>query len=477
VWEWFWDWPWDRDGGGLPRSSVDIPWPEGSPVGLRGAAEHMRGAADALDTAHVGCDKLAAIRGSTSAWSGEGYTAFVETMNRGAQPSDVSNAQDVWRRAADACDALADGIEDCQQRIDWCRRRIDDLCLPPGELGDDQRPVVEAIAADAHQAHEDYRRHVQTAEDTFGSLADATVHAEPPPSFWDCVGDSWSWGWHNARDAWNGFFDEGAIFDRVDDLHNPLQAISLAIGENAALLVGLRDGLVEMWDGFVTAAVLTSPQVTTEKIELWNRLAATYQYARQDFRQFEEDMVRAVIDYDTLRRSPGQWTGKLIPSLAVAAIPYAGPAASATSRGAAIAARITHRALSDEAGGTVRISDPLIEAAGGSLAIEGSAFSASEVRIAIMLARQGNEVIVRRPTRARRTSDLLVNGTPYDVYTPTTGDIRSIVIRVAEKGSQVDGGGVVIDLSRSPLTAADLGDILPRVQEATDGVSDIIVFD
>ncbi len=65
---------------------------------------------------------------------------------------------------------------------------------------------------------------------------------------------------------------------------------------------------------------------------------------------------------------------------------------------------------------------------------------------------------------------------PYDVYTPRTGNLNRIVSSIASKGSQVRGGGVVLDLSKSPLSPEQVGDILPRVQGITSHISDIIVL-
>jgi hypothetical protein len=111
----------------------------------------------------------------------------------------------------------------------------------------------------------------------------------------------------------------------------------------------------------------------------------------------------------------------------------------------------------------------------GSLTVVGDGFSESEQAVAQMLAEQGNEVVLREATGVGPTSDLLVNGTPYDVYTPTTSSVDRIVSAVASKGPQVSGGGVVIDLSNSSLTVADLGNILVRVQGVTSQISHIIV--
>lgn len=113
----------------------------------------------------------------------------------------------------------------------------------------------------------------------------------------------------------------------------------------------------------------------------------------------------------------------------------------------------------------------------GSLTVVGTRFSQSERDVAEYLAQQGKRVVLREaPPNAGRTSDLLVNGIAYDVYTPTTGNVGRIVSAIAKKGSQVRGGGVVIDLRDSSLTPADLSNILARVQGITDQISDIIVM-
>jgi hypothetical protein len=111
----------------------------------------------------------------------------------------------------------------------------------------------------------------------------------------------------------------------------------------------------------------------------------------------------------------------------------------------------------------------------GALRIIGDGFSDSERRVAQLLADQGKDVLLREATGPDRMSDLVVNGVDYDVYSPTTGNVDRIVSAVASKGSQVRGGGVVIDLSGSPLEASDLDGILARVQGVTDQITDIVV--
>lgn len=111
-----------------------------------------------------------------------------------------------------------------------------------------------------------------------------------------------------------------------------------------------------------------------------------------------------------------------------------------------------------------------------SLQILGQGFSESEMWVAHHLAAQGRVVVLRQAdSAAGRTSDLLLNDIPYDVYTPVTGNLSRIVSSIAAKGSQVRGGGVVLDLSRSPLTPEGAADLLPRVRGITDQISDIIV--
>jgi RHS repeat-associated protein len=145
-----------------------------------------------------------------------------------------------------------------------------------------------------------------------------------------------------------------------------------------------------------------------------------------------------------------------------------------------VAATVT---VADGGGGSVlskldEITTPKlpISAAEGSLQVIGEGFSDSELYAARTLSAQGRNVVLREATGVGRTSDLLVDGVPYDVYTPTTGSLDNIVSAIASKGSQVNGGGVVLDLSRSPLTSVDRAALRARVRGVTNKVSDIIVI-
>src|SRR5688572_2083174 len=102
-----------------------------------------------------------------------------------------------------------------------------------------------------------------------------------------------------------------------------------------------------------------------------------------------------------------------------------------------------------------------------------------ELRAARRLAALGYRVVLRPPVGRRSpmgsTSDLLVNGLPYDIYSPRSRIARNIVGELAHKGSQAYG--VVLDLSRTPVTSAVLGDILQRARRAGSRLQDVIVLD
>lgn len=115
----------------------------------------------------------------------------------------------------------------------------------------------------------------------------------------------------------------------------------------------------------------------------------------------------------------------------------------------------------------------------GSLVIQaGGKFSASEVAAANYLKDQGYKVILRSPVGARaagQTSDLVVNGVNYDVYTPVTSNVSRIVSAVASKNSQTTG--VVIDLSQTNVVSSQLNNILQRVQGAgASNIKNIIIM-
>lgn len=115
--------------------------------------------------------------------------------------------------------------------------------------------------------------------------------------------------------------------------------------------------------------------------------------------------------------------------------------------------------------------------------IDGGNYSTSEMNAAQYMADLGNTVILRPPTGTRaggKTSDLVVNGINYDVYTPVTSNPSAIVRAVTKKNTQTTG--IVLDLSSTTVTANDLGNILARVRGAIEkeggicNINDIIVM-
>jgi hypothetical protein len=132
-----------------------------------------------------------------------------------------------------------------------------------------------------------------------------------------------------------------------------------------------------------------------------------------------------------------------------------------------------------ESGGTINV----VEGA-GKLTIEaGGTFSQSEINAAKYMQSLGNNVELRMPVGTRAgggTSDLLVNGINYDVYTPTTSNVSRIIGSMAGKNSQTTG--IVLDLSQTSVTAGDLGNALTRVQGSikaggtVPNITDIVIM-
>ncbi|GGH18357.1 hypothetical protein GCM10007352_29020 [Mucilaginibacter phyllosphaerae] len=118
----------------------------------------------------------------------------------------------------------------------------------------------------------------------------------------------------------------------------------------------------------------------------------------------------------------------------------------------------------------------------GRFSIEsGIKFSESEVRAGAYMQSLGYDVTLRKPVGIRavdgQTSDLVINGNiNYDVYTPTTSNVSRMVKAIANKNNQATG--IVVDLSKSSATAADLENILQRVRgTGAKNITDIKVID
>ncbi len=103
----------------------------------------------------------------------------------------------------------------------------------------------------------------------------------------------------------------------------------------------------------------------------------------------------------------------------------------------------------------------------GSLEIEpNGVFSQSERKAAEYMSNLGKNVKLRQPVGQRfvdgRTSDLDVDGVTYDVLTPITNNPAQILSAIAAKNTQARG--IVVDLSKSGVEPAALGDVMKRVK-------------
>ena len=110
---------------------------------------------------------------------------------------------------------------------------------------------------------------------------------------------------------------------------------------------------------------------------------------------------------------------------------------------------------------------------------EGKAFLHEEVESANFMAKLGyKDVQLRAPVGTRaggETSDLLVNGELWDVYSPLTKSPDRIVGGTAAKGSQVHGGGVIVNLRNTSVSAEELLNIEARVAGSGGRVTRVIV--
>jgi Contact-dependent growth inhibition CdiA C-terminal domain len=130
----------------------------------------------------------------------------------------------------------------------------------------------------------------------------------------------------------------------------------------------------------------------------------------------------------------------------------------------------------DNAAGYRKIEAAAVEKR-GRLIIDSTEHSVAEIRAAKAVRDHGHEVVLRDPLGTRaggRTSDLLVDGVPYDIYTPKTNNADRIISAIAKKNSQARG--IVLDLSHSNVSLEELGNVLERVRGAGAArLEDIIV--
>jgi hypothetical protein len=109
---------------------------------------------------------------------------------------------------------------------------------------------------------------------------------------------------------------------------------------------------------------------------------------------------------------------------------------------------------------------------------------AAAEHVASLKNEPGDTVELRDPEGQRlqdgNTSDLLVNGKTYDIYSPKTSNVGRIVGAIASKANQARG--IVLHLANTTLTEGDMPNLLGRVNGALRGrsaniIEDIIFFD
>jgi filamentous hemagglutinin len=102
---------------------------------------------------------------------------------------------------------------------------------------------------------------------------------------------------------------------------------------------------------------------------------------------------------------------------------------------------------------------PTVSGSSGQLTIvDGGNYSESELNAARTLAGQGYDVVLRPPVGTRvdgGTSDLLINGVRYDVYTPDSSNPNTIFENMIKKNNQAVG--LFVDLTNTTVTPEDLG--------------------
>ncbi|WOO36588.1 hypothetical protein R2R35_22805 [Anaerocolumna sp. AGMB13020] len=140
----------------------------------------------------------------------------------------------------------------------------------------------------------------------------------------------------------------------------------------------------------------------------------------------------------------------------------------------------------DKVDKAIKGSEDVIKGGSGSgklTIIDGGTYSQSEINAAQYVADLGNDVTLRPPVGTRaggETSDLIVNGVNYDVYTPETSNPSAIIRAMTKKNTQTTG--IVLDLSKTTVTAEDLGNCLSRIKGAieknggTCNIQDIIIM-
>jgi len=152
------------------------------------------------------------------------------------------------------------------------------------------------------------------------------------------------------------------------------------------------------------------------------------------------------------------------------------------ARGVAAVGRAGSGSIASQSDEVARAAEsrvsPTLRSGPGSLRIDFNpqAYSQSEIRAAEFMKARGNNVVLRPPTGTRaggKTYDLVVNGTNYDVLTPVSPNQNSVFRSIRNKNDQARG--IVVDLSETSVTEADLGNVMARLKGAgADNIREVV---
>lgn len=293
------------DSGPPQFNPADIEPLQGDGDRLRSAGRMLQDAAGALDYAHRAANQLQTLTDGVS-WRGAAFQAFKGHLEKQPLPQHLVNARNVLGWTADELSRLATKIDDIQADVARLRQRADLLGVN-GDVPEERRAEVDSIK----QAYEDLKerreRALEQAGQVFDEMTNKTVFAKPPPS-----------GWGRLKRAVGG-----------------------ALNFTKEFAVGLGEGLVDIGKGLGMVLYMATPQGMYKAVN-WVRenrhlISQAITYAIHDPIGMATNVGKVLIDYDTLRKSPGRWLGKLAPQIAISIV-TAG-AGGIASRSAAIAVR------------------------------------------------------------------------------------------------------------------------------------------
>jgi hypothetical protein len=93
----------------------------------------------------------------------------------------------------------------------------------------------------------------------------------------------------------------------------------------------------------------------------------------------------------------------------------------------------------------------------------GDVSALGEIEAAKVLRAQGRNVHFQTPTglRGPNTADFLVDGVPFDVFTPVTKTPGNVIKGIFNKDNQAPN--ILLNMRHTPVRVDELGDILHRV--------------